>query len=362
MTHPSVLIMAAGTGGHIFPALAVARILQAEQYQVHWLSTPAGMENDVLSGTDVQLHKLPVSGLRGKSRLSMLKAPFMLMSSVWRAVRLLRSYRPCCVIGFGGYVAGPGGVAAWLTRTPLIIHEQNAIAGTTNRLLVPFAKRVLESFRGTFPGSSKTICTGNPVRADIARMSVSTDQYDGQRELRLLVLGGSLGAAWLNSVMVEFVSRTADANIKVRHQCGRQKFVETEQAYASAGLAGSDRVRLMPFIDDMGEVLQWADLVVCRAGAGTLAELAIAGLPSVLVPFPHAIDDHQTANAKHLVEAGAAVMYQQKDLNVDMLVALCREFLAEPARLAEMAVAARRAAMPDASQRVASICKEVCHG
>lgn len=362
MSHPTVLIMAAGTGGHIFPALSVARSLQAAGVKVEWLGTPTGMENDVLSGTDIVLHQLPVRGLRGKRLMSLLTAPFMLLASLWAALKVMRQINPCCVLGMGGYVAGPGGLAAWLSRRPLVLHEQNSVAGTTNRILVPLARAVLQSFDNTFKPSQKLVSTGNPVRADIAALYSKQRAFCKDGRLRVLVIGGSLGAANLNTQVIEAVSRvTPDLNIEVWHQTGKQKYQSALEACQRHHLDESDAYRLAPFIDDMSAAYQWADLIICRAGAGTLSELAVAGLPSVLVPYPHAIDDHQTANARHLADAGAAVLIADAALDADQLAQLLASFAADPQRLQAMSESARKMAHPDACARVARICQEVCH-
>lgn len=364
MSRPTVLIMAAGTGGHIFPALTIARVLQARDVRVEWLGTPGGMENDVLRDTGITLHRLRVNGLRGKGRLALLKAPFMLLASIWQSIRLLRGLRPCCVLGMGGYVAGPGGVAAWLLHRPLLIHEQNAVAGLTNRLLRPLATRVMQAFPDTFPSSPKVIHTGNPVRADIARIGTDTErERDDRHPLRLLVLGGSLGAAAINEVVPQAAGRVSD-DIEIWHQTGRNKYEQCVAAYQrEMESAGTDiKHKVEPFIGDMASAYEWADLVLCRAGASTVAELTAAGVPAVLVPYPHAVDDHQARNAGWLVDAGAAVLMPQPRLNKDSLQQLLEEFMADKQRLQVMAQRARALAVRDAAERISDICVEVCRG
>ncbi|MEX0740137.1 MAG: undecaprenyldiphospho-muramoylpentapeptide beta-N-acetylglucosaminyltransferase [Pseudohongiella sp.] len=361
MSRPTVLIMAAGTGGHIFPALTIARALQARDVQVEWLGTPGGMENDVLSDTGIRLHRLRVNGLRGKGKLTLFKAPFMLLASIWQSVRLLQKLRPACVLGMGGYVTGPGGVAAWLLRRPLVIHEQNAIAGLSNRLLVPLASRVLEAFPNTFAANPKVVHTGNPVRAEISALDAAHGRAtDVARPMHLLVLGGSLGAAAINQVVPQLVLDSG-CGIDIWHQTGRNKHEETQASYQE--LAGNSglKCKVEPFIKDMAAAYVWADLVLCRAGASTIAELTAAGLPSILVPYPHAVDDHQSSNARWLVEADAAVLLPQTSLNKDSLQQLLEEFMADKKRLQQMAKNARALAIPDAASRVADVCMEVCH-
>lgn len=366
MSKHTVLIMAAGTGGHIFPALTIARVLQARDVRVEWLGTPAGMENDVLRDTGIKMNRLRVNGLRSKGKLALLKAPFMLLASIWQSLRLLQALQPCCVLGMGGYVTGPGGVAAWLLRRPLIIHEQNAIAGLSNRLLAPLAGRVLEAFPGTFKDSTKLVHTGNPVRADIAGLNkkTATDQGDS-RALRLLVLGGSLGAAAINEVVPRAVSDVGRSpGIEVWHQTGHNKYETTQATYQQLAVAtGTDIKRQVePFIGDMAAAYAWADLVLCRAGASTVAELAAAGRPSILVPYPHAVDDHQTANARWLVDAGAAELLPQSRLSKDSLQQLLEELMTDKQRLLDMAKRAQTLAIVDAAERVSDLCLEVCGG
>jgi UDP-N-acetylglucosamine--N-acetylmuramyl-(pentapeptide) pyrophosphoryl-undecaprenol N-acetylglucosamine transferase len=366
MTPNTILIMAAGTGGHIFPALTIARVLQAQGVVVEWLGTPTGMENDVLRNTGIRLNQLSVSGLRGKGRLALLLAPFMLLRSVWQALILLRRINPCCVLGMGGYVTGPGGLAAWLLRKPLLIHEQNAVAGTSNRLLRPLATRVLEAFPGTFQATDRVINTGNPVRADIAALATvdrksSNNVYSGERPLRLLVLGGSLGAAAINQLIPELLSQRT-LSVEVWHQTGRDKFEDTSARYQAARTGLLEQHNVVPFITDMAEAYGWADVVLCRAGAGTLAELAAAGLPSLLVPFPFAIDDHQTVNARWLADSGAAVLLPQNTLTVEVIANKLDALIKSPETLRAMADAARAKAVPDAGQNISAICMEVCDG
>ena len=364
MSQLTVLIMAAGTGGHIFPALTIARVLQARDVRVEWLGTPGGMENDVLRDTDINLHRLQVNGLRGKGSIALLKAPFMLLASVWQSMRLLQRLRPCCVLGMGGYVTGPGGVAAWLLRRPLLIHEQNAVAGLSNRLLKPLATKAMEAFPGTFPSDARVIHTGNPVRADIASIGAGAERTpDTSGPMRLLVLGGSLGAAAINEVVPQ-AAASFGRDLEIWHQTGRNKHEQTLAAYQQQTTGTDDGIKRLvePFIDDMASAYDWADLVLCRAGASTVAELTAAGVPAILVPYPHAVDDHQTRNAGWLVEAGAAVLMPQSDLNRDSLQQTLEEFMKDRQRLLDMAQRARELAVNDAAERISDICLEVCRG
>ncbi len=348
-----VLIMAGGTGGHIFPGLAVAQALRARGVPVQWLGAAGGMEARLVPEAGIELHTLRVGGLRGKSVLTLLKAPLMLLRALWTALRLLGRVRPRAVISFGGYAAGPGGVAAVLRRVPLLVHEQNRVAGFTNRRLAPWATRVLAGFPDVLPGAE---WVGNPVRAEIAALPPPRERLAGRQGVpRLLVLGGSLGAAALNVTVPAALAKLQDLTVEVRHQCGRGQEEATRAGYARAGV----RADVQPFIADMAGAYAWADLVLCRAGALTLAELAAAGVGALLVPYPHAVDDHQTRNAQFLVEQGAADLLPQAQLDADSLARRLRALLADPARRLAMAEAARACARADAAERVAQACLEV---
>lgn len=353
----NVLIMAGGTGGHVFPALACAREFQARGYSVHWLGTPRGIENELVPAAGLPLHLIQVSGLRGKSLSALLKAPLQLVRSLLQARRIIRELKPVCVLGLGGYVTGPGGLAARLAGVPLIIHEQNAVAGTANRSLVPLARRVCEAFPDTFKASAKRRTTGNPVREELF-LEKPRDSLVNRRP-RLLVLGGSLGAEPLNKLLPQALARVpAQLRPEVFHQAGKQHAELTQARYAEAAV----EARVAPFIKDMAQAYAWADLVICRAGALTVSELAAAGLPSFLVPLPHAIDDHQTRNADYLARGGAAVLLPQAKTDAAGLAGQLEEVLMHPEKLKAMGVAARQLARPDATRRVVDICLEVAHG
>lgn len=342
------LIMAGGTGGHVFPALAVAEQLQAGGWPVHWLGTHAGLEARVVPPTGIPVHWISVKGLRGKGLVRKLTAPLMLLWASLQAAAVMLRVRPAAVLGMGGFVTGPGGIMAWLLRRPLVIHEQNSVAGMTNRLLVPFASRVLEAFPGSLKNASHT---GNPVRESIARLPFAAPDCSGQ-PVRLLVVGGSLGAAALNELVpAALAGMDPQQRPEVWHQTGLKLIDAAHEAYAKAGVA----VRLDAFIDDMAEAYRWADLVLCRAGALTIAELAAVGVASILVPYPHAVDDHQTGNARYLVDAGAAVLLPQSEMDVPRLQ---RELalLQQPQQLARMAENARARALPQAARSVADAC------
>ena len=354
------LIMAGGTGGHVFPALATARMLQSKGHDVFWLGSAGGMEERLIADTDIPLSVIQVSGLRGKGKLALLMAPFRLMRGLGQAFTELRRIRPQCVIGMGGFVTGPGGVAAWLTRTPLVIHEQNAIAGMTNRLLVRFAHTVLEAFPGSFGPNVVTRCTGNPVRQDLAALPSPGDRLGGRSgALRLLVVGGSLGARIFNQVVPEALAMMPeDSRPGVRHQCGEKNLDAAQAAYDDHKVEAS----VQPFIKDMAEAYEWADLVVCRAGALTVSELCVAGVAAVLVPFPHAVDDHQTRNAQQMVKTGAAILIPQPRLTAKALAQTLSELAQDRYRIIDMATAAKSLARPDATERVVNYCLEAANG
>lgn len=359
MNSKRFLIMAGGTGGHVFPALATARLLQARGHEVHWLGSSGGMEVRLIGDTDIPLSVISISGLRGKGGLTLLAAPFRLARGLVQALTVVRTVKPDCVIGMGGFVTGPGGVAAWLTKTPLLIHEQNAIAGMTNRILARFAKMVMEAFPDSFGAKVVTRCTGNPVRDEMAHMATPEERMAGREgALRVLVVGGSLGAQAINSCVPQALAKMpADVRPNVRHQCGERNLEATRAAYAAAGVEAS----VEPFISEMAAAYSWADIVICRAGALTIAELCAAGLGAILVPFPHAVDDHQTRNADHMVQVKAAMLIPQHKLTADILAETLTDLLADRGRILEMARAARSLARPDATERVVNYCLEAAH-
>jgi UDP-N-acetylglucosamine--N-acetylmuramyl-(pentapeptide) pyrophosphoryl-undecaprenol N-acetylglucosamine transferase len=343
-----ILIMAGGTGGHVFPALAVAEQLRAMGWPVHWLGAQAGLEARVVPPTGIPVHWIRVKGLRGKGLLRKLTAPAMLLWALLQAARVLIKLQPAAVLGMGGFTTGPGGLMAWLLRRPLLIHEQNSVAGLTNRLLAPLAGRVLEAF----PGSLKRAqLTGNPVRSSITGRAFNPTEYQG-RKPRLLVVGGSLGAKVLNDLVpLALAGISAPQRPEVWHQTGLKLIDTAREAYRAAGI----EVRLDAFIDDMAAAYQWADLVLCRAGALTIAELAAVGVASILVPYPYAVDDHQTSNARYLVDAGAAVLLPQSELDIKRLRQEL-QLLQQPQQLVVMAQRAHEKAMPDAARQVAMHC------
>lgn len=353
--HP-VMILAGGTGGHIFPGLAVARSLRERGVPVLWLGAEGGMETRLVPQHGIAIDTIAVSGMRGKGLGTLLATPFRLIGSVRAALQTLRERQPRAVISFGGYAAGPGGLAAKLAGIPLIVHEQNRAPGLTNRVLARFARHVLTGFPDTFPHLREEV-VGNPVRAEIAAVAPPEQRFAGRTgALRVLVLGGSQGARALNAAVPKAVAGLRGRlECDVRHQCGERLREEAERAYADAGV----RASVEPFIADMASAYAWADVVVCRAGALTLAELCAVGVGSVLVPFPQAVDDHQTKNAQYLVDRGAAQLVPQGQAGdlADRLSATI-EILGERGALLQMAQAARAIAKPDAADRVAQLVLE----
>lgn len=343
---PMVVIMAGGTGGHIFPGLAVAQALRARGARVSWLGADGGMETRLVPPHDIAIDTLAVKGLRGKGLATLLSAPLRVLRAVRDAARVLRLRRPDAVVSFGGYAAGPGGIAARIAGIPLLVHEQNRAAGMTNKVLARVAREVLVGFPQTF---ARETLVGNPVREQIAAVpSPAARGFAHGGALRLLVLGGSQGARALNTAVPQAVAALGQP-VEILHQAGEKLLDEARAAYASAGVSA----RVEPFIADMAGAYAWADLVVCRAGALTLAELCAVGVGSVLVPFPQAVDDHQTRNADYLVERGAALLLKQDDALAPRLRDVLSTLAADPGRRLAMADAARALARPDAADRVA---------
>ena len=345
-----VMILAGGTGGHIFPALAVADLLRDQGCDVQWMGTKTGMEARLIPQEGIPIHWLTVAGFRGKGLFKQLLAPFKLLFAFAQAGKILWRFRPNVVLGMGGFVAGPGGIMARLLGIPLVIHEQNRIPGTTNRLLVKWATRVLEAFPGSFKAKVGAICVGNPLRQSIVE-AMAAQQPTRDKVTRLLIVGGSLGAKALNEAVPKAIALVGET-LEIRHQTGESMGAATEALYTSLGL----KADVVAFIQDMAEAYRWADLAVCRAGAATLSELACAGLPSILIPFPYAIDDHQTANARYLTEAGAAVLMPQPDLTPHNLAEKLKSLIQAPEQIQTMARNAHALAKPDAALSVAEIC------
>ncbi|MEN8174670.1 MAG: undecaprenyldiphospho-muramoylpentapeptide beta-N-acetylglucosaminyltransferase [Pseudomonadota bacterium] len=350
-----VIMMAGGTGGHVFPALAVATLLRERGWSVTWMGTRNGLEYRVVPAEGFELDTLEVRGLRRSGLLRLLGAPLVLLRALAQAWRILRRRRPHVVVGMGGFATGPGGLAARMLGIPLVVHEQNAIPGLTNRLLVRMATRVLAAFPQAFENRPGVEVTGNPVRREIRALETPGERFtprDGP--LRLLVMGGSLGAQVLNEqIPLAIAGMPGGQRPLVRHQAGRGKADRAQAAYREAGVTAA----VSEFIEDVADALSWADLVVCRSGALTVSELAAAGVGAVLVPYPHAVDDHQTANGRFLADAHAAVLLPQAELTPGKLGEILRSM--DRSRLLGMAERARALATPDAAARVAEVCAEV---
>ncbi|OTG92245.1 undecaprenyldiphospho-muramoylpentapeptide beta-N-acetylglucosaminyltransferase [Acinetobacter sp. ANC 3813] len=354
-----VMMMAAGTGGHVFPALAVAKELQQKGIEVSWLATPAGMENRLLKNHNIPIYQIDIQGVRGNGIVRKVLAPFKILKATLSAMRYMKQLKVDAVAGFGGYVAGPGGLAARALGIPVIIHEQNAVAGFTNTQLSRIAKTVCEAFPNTFPAQDKVVATGNPVRKEITEILNPSWRYQEREKaglpLRILIVGGSLGARALNECVPEALKQL-NVPLSVFHQCGQNNAETTQARYADA--PEFLKVEVSPFIEDMAQAYSDADLIICRAGALTVTEIATAGLAAVFVPLPSAVDDHQTANAKFLADIQAAKICPQAQMTPESLTALLQPLMNRQL-LQEMAVKARRQAQPDAAQHVVRLIQEL---
>ncbi|MGO3406169.1 undecaprenyldiphospho-muramoylpentapeptide beta-N-acetylglucosaminyltransferase [Marinomonas sp.] len=345
-----VVIMAGGTGGHIYPALASAQQFKEKGMEVFWLGSKGGMEESLVPQHDIAIHTLSIKGVRGKGVLGLLSAPFRILHAIGQAVAFLQKIKPSVVLGMGGFVAGPGAIAAKLLGIPLVIHEQNAIAGTTNRILAKVANTRLQAFDNALPNA---ITVGNPIRADILSQTVRPPRSGQGRPLKLLVVGGSLGAKAINDIVPNMLAQwDGSQRLDVWHQTGKRNFEAVSALYDEVGV----KARVEPYVDGMEQAYYWADVVLCRAGAMTVSELAIAGLPSILVPLPHAIDDHQTANARHLDAVGAAYLLPQTELTSQKVVSILMGLLESESTLQKMGEQAKKIAHPTATQDVVAHC------
>jgi UDP-N-acetylglucosamine--N-acetylmuramyl-(pentapeptide) pyrophosphoryl-undecaprenol N-acetylglucosamine transferase len=354
----TIMIMAGGTGGHIFPALAVAEYLRAQGWKIVWLGSRAGMETRLVAPKGYTMAWIRFSGVRGKGWLRMVTLPLELLIAFWESARAIFAHRPDALLGMGGYVSFPGGMMASFFNRPLALHEQNSVPGLANRVLARLADRVLAGFPDAFGTATAVIWTGNPVRQDIAALPPPEQRYGGRAGgLRLLVVGGSQGAQILNTVVPEALTLlSAGARPAVTHQAGAAQRAAVAERYRQHGV----QAEVVEFIDDMARRYADADLIICRAGASTIAELAAAGVASVLVPYPHAVDDHQTTNARFLEARGAALLIPQRDFTARRLSEVVAGYTRE--RLLAMAQAARAAAKPDATRTVAEVCMELAAG
>ena len=346
-----IIIMAGGTGGHVFPALAVAQYLATKDWDVSWIGTKRGMESRVVPAHGIEIDWLSVEGIRGEGLTAKVSSLKQLLKSFWQVFKIIRKRKPSVVLGMGGYVAGPGGMVASLLGIPLVIHEQNRVPGTTNRLLVKKATKVLEAFPESFIAGTGATFTGNPLRTHF--LNFPEKQYwteASDRDFRILVVGGSQGAKILNDVIPEAVGSLK--NVKIKHQTGTASLESVAKKYADLTI----KANAVEFIEDIASAYQWADMVICRAGAMTVSEVAAAGLPAVFIPLPHAIDDHQTANARYLVDAGAGLLIAQNELNEVSLLMAIRDIKNS---IEKMSKAAMSKAKLDAAEVVANVCIEV---
>ena len=357
-----VMIMAGGTGGHVFPALAVADELLAVDAKISWLGTRRGIESELVPSRDLAITYLDIEGIRGRGVMALVRAPLLLFRSIRQALSLLNEFKPQVVLGMGGFASGPGAVAAKLKGIPVVIHEQNSVAGTTNRLSAHIARRVMQGFPNTLTNGE---WCGNPVRPEIANLLPPQERLAKRKgKASVLVLGGSRGALAINRLLPEALGRI-DARVRpnVIHQTGRDHLQATIDAYQEQALnLKNGKINVVPFIDAMEDAYAWADFVICRAGALTIAELTAVGLGSLLIPFPHAIDDHQTCNGELLVVQGAATMIQQSALTPEILANEINAICTQPERRLNMAMRARELAKIGAAQQVARACIEVAHG
>lgn len=348
----TIMVMAGGTGGHVYPAMAVADYLQDKQWEIVWLATEHGMENRLIADKPYQKEVVQIKGVRGNGLVGWLKLPYRLVRAIKQTAAAFKRHQPNVVLGMGGYVAFPGGVVAKLMGKPLIVHEQNSVAGLTNQLLSKLASRVLVAFPQAFPQRGQLV--GNPIRAALTTLDAPEKRYNERTgRLRLFVVGGSLGAAALNEILPNAIAKMQkNERPEIIHQAGERHIEKLKSHYATLAVEANTEA----FIKDMASAYAWADLVVCRAGALTVSELACAGVASVLVPFPHAVDDHQTTNAQYLVDAGAAQLIQQTELDVNKVLVMLQEMTRD--KCLDMAKNAKKLARPEATQSVATICME----
>ena len=352
-TTKTLLVMAGGTGGHVYPAMAVADHLQAKGWNIVWLCTVGGMENRLLANKNYQKAMMTMRGVRGKGLMGWLLLPIKLSFALAQAYSAIAKFKPNLVLGMGGFAAFPGGLMAYVMRKPLLIHEQNSVAGLTNKTLSHFANRVLSAFPAAF--GTKATLVGNPVRTEITQVAAPEARMQTRSgPLRLLVVGGSLGAQALNQVLPTALATISIAQRpQVVHQAGEKHINALKAHYKQTGV----KVEAMAYIEDMAAMYSWADVVICRAGALTIAELSAAGVASVLVPFPYAVDDHQTSNARYLADADAAILVSQSTFTADKLAGLIQNLSRE--QCLSMAIKARALGKPEATASVANICMEL---
>ena len=353
---PKILVMAGGTGGHIFPGIAVAEYLQTQGWDIHWLGTAKRMEATIVPQHGFDISFINIAGIRNKSLGTLLKTPFKLLQSVIQSMKVIRRVKPDVVLGMGGYASAPGGVAAWLMGKPLVLHEQNAVAGMSNRYLAHLASKVMSAFPAAFKPGVKSTVVGNPIRKEIATLLANSSEPNAENK-KVLVVGGSLGAQILNEQVPQAFSQLNGFNFHVWHQTGEDKLSQVIKSYEASKVEKAN-YKVTAFIDDMAQAYQWADVVICRAGALTVSELSIAGKPAIFIPLPHAVDDHQTKNAKYLVDKGAAKLLPQKDLTSMQIAQTLNSIFVSDKALKAMSKAAHDAAYNDATEQVAKACIE----
>lgn len=348
-----VLIMAGGTGGHVFPALAIAKKLMDEGCQILWLGTRGRMEEQLVPKYGIDIEYIDVKGIRKNGVRTKLSAPFMVLKAVLQAKRVIKKFRPQVVLGMGGYASGPGGVAAYLQGIPVVLHEQNAKAGLTNRLLFKIAKRALLGFPGAFTGSKVTV-VGNPVRESIVKLNELVRDFT-LNPLKISIIGGSLGARALNEIVPETLMNFKSDSIKVVHQCGKGNSENVKKAYQKAAFD----VSVSDFVDDMDDLYKNTDLIICRAGALTVAEVTCAGVPAIFVPLPTAVDDHQYKNASFVQKEGGAVIFRQHELTSEILFNTINDLNNNRAKLEQMSQNAKHCAKLNATEKAVEIIKEL---
>jgi len=360
MSKPCLLVMAGGTGGHIFPGLAVAQELEAQGWHIHWLGTANKMEANIVPKQGYGISFIDISGVRNNGLLAKILMPMKLLKSLLQARRVIRNIKPNVVLGMGGYASAPGGIAAWLLNVPLVLHEQNAAAGLTNRLLARFASKVCCAFPNAFANAIEAEVVGNPLRKNITAVQNKNQQPKSHRSKNLLIVGGSLGAQVLNQMVPKTYQNllALQCEVNIFHQTGKDKQAAVLASYQQEQL-DSGKVQISEFIEDMAAAYQWADIVICRAGALTVSEVAMAGKAAIFVPLPHAVDDHQTKNAQYLVNCGAAKLLPQTQLNPEKLTELLVELFDKEQILIDMEKAAFNAADTQATEKVSALCQQL---
>ena len=356
----TALIMAGGTGGHIFPGLAVAKTLANRGWDISWLGSKGGMEERLVTESEIELNLISISGLRGNGMLGWLKAPFSLTKAVVEAIKILRNKQPLVVVGFGGFASGPGGLAAWLTGCSLVLHEQNAIAGLTNKVLAKVANKLFQAFPGAFKESKDIETVGNPLRQEIIELHNELKREIKPKDVvKILIVGGSRGALAFNRYLPKVLKNLLKAEkIKVKHQVGKNRLAETRDVYSKLGIDFAN-IELVEFIDDMADAFKWSDLIICRAGASTVSEVAAVGRCAIFIPYPYAVDDHQSANADWLAKQEAALCLSEKTIKQDSFVSEVEALINSPQKMNQMADNAKRCALLNAAEKVADYCDQI---